>query len=73
MKTVNFYSTKEKHPEAQPINEICATYYVVLIEGVGIPQTAMFLKGEDGCKDWYLNYTAKIIKPVLWWGDINSI
>lgn len=60
-------------PEPEYIDDICNKYYVVFVEGFAHPEKAMYLKDENGECAWYVNYFAKIIRPVICWIDPEDV
>lgn len=66
---MKFTKTKTKLPKAGLLMDVGNVYYLIIIEGFGI-KLAMFLENEKGEKDWYTDYTSKIIRDVTHWCEV---
>lgn len=58
-------------PEPQSISQECNDYYLVKIKGYAHPTMAMYMEDEEGNVGWYVNYTAKIVKEVTAWANVE--
>lgn len=63
-------SIEEELPTAEDLDGDSADLYLVEIEGF-VPQIAMYLIAPSGECGWYINYIAKIIRPVTHWSKIE--
>lgn len=66
---MKFIETSKKLPKAQSLEGTSGTYYLIIVKGYG-QLLAMYLENEDGEKDWYKDYTSKIIREVISWTKV---
>ena len=66
---VQIYKVSEKLPKAQSLEGTSGTYYLITVKGYG-QLLAMYLENEAGEKDWYKDYTSKIIREVVSWTKV---
>lgn len=69
IQNLNWIDASEELPTAEDLDGDSAERYLVEVEGFE-PQIAMFLIAPSGECGWYINYIAKIIRPVTHWSEI---
>ena len=70
MEDIKFISVEDRLPIPQDLEEPCNDYYLIIMDQYRSSK-AMYLEDENGECGWYLDYTAKIIRPVKYWAKID--